>query len=741
MRGSSTADGLVSEFVNGGTLGAWMRRARPSWRQAVELLIGVADGLACAHDAGILHRDIKPDNILVNERGGAKLADFGLAKLAEHPEDQVTGTQPPDRTQLGSIVGTVAYMSPEQASGQPVDARSDLFSFGVVAYEMLAGRKPFEGATTLEQLWAIVHNAAPSLAESRADLPIGLRLAVERALAKDREERYQSMSDLIVDLRRSTREHAEPVPFKARRLKLNLKQGAAVAVTVIAVTSAAWLLTRDGLRTPPASVASPAKIHTIAVLPLQNLSKDPAEDYFADGMTDALITKLAQIGALNVRSRNAAMRYKGTSKAVPDIARELHVEAVVEGSVVRPAGRIRITARLLDGATERILWAESYEREPGDVLALQNDVARAIASEIQGNVAPEVEARLTGGRHVNPEAHEAYLKGRMYRYQRGLEPTKTSLRFFQRAVDLDPNFAAAYAGLADAYEGLAAYAVGFMSPQEAFPKARELAQKALAMDDNLAEGHAALAFVKATYEWDWVGSEEESRRAIAINPGYFEAYHQYSHLLTATGRTAESLSASLRALEIDPDAPAMNAHLGWHYLYARQYDQAIAQLRNTIAMDTNYALSHFYLGLANEQKGRINEAIDSFQRAVTLSRDTVPYLAALGHAYALAGKRREARRILDELNARSHSRYVSAFNNALIYVGSTRTIRQSPGFRTQSRNARPRSCTFDRTHGSTQCGCIRSSNNCFGALVCHHNSYRLFRWTDRRRQRLKQLNV
>ena len=219
---------LVSEFVNGGTLGAWMRRARPSWRQAVELLIGVADGLACAHDAGILHRDIKPDNILVNERGGAKLADFGLAKLDEPPEDPVTGTQPPDRTQLGSIVGTVAYMSPEQASGKPVDARSDLFSFGVVAYEMLAGRKPFEGATDLEQRWAIVHNAAPSLAESHADLPIGLRLAVERALAKDREERYQSMSDLIVDLRRSTREHAEPVPFKARRLKLNLKQGAAV---------------------------------------------------------------------------------------------------------------------------------------------------------------------------------------------------------------------------------------------------------------------------------------------------------------------------------------------------------------------------------------------------------------------------------------------------------------------------------------------------------------------------------
>jgi serine/threonine protein kinase len=437
---------LVSEFVNGGTLGSWMRQTRPSWQQTVELLIGVADGLACAHAAGILHRDIKPDNILVTERGSAKLADFGLAKLAERTEDEVTGTPAPDRTQLGAIVGTVAYMSPEQALGQPVDARSDVFSFGVVLYEMLAGRKPFERATNLEQLWAIVHDPAPLLLESRSDIPTGLRLAVEKTLAKDRAERYQSMSDLIVDLRRLNRQHAESAASREAPRKLNWRHGAAIGVAVIGVTTAAWLAKLDGLHTTPASVASTAEIRSIAVLPLQNLSKDPAEDYFADGMTDALITKLAQIGALNVRSRNSAMRYKGTGKAVPEIARELHVDAVVEGSVVRQAGRIRITARLLDGMTERILWAESYERDPADVLALQNDVARAIAAEIRINVAPEVEARLTGGRPVNPQAHEAYLKGRMYRYQRGLEATKTSLSFFQRAVDLDPNYAAAYGG-------------------------------------------------------------------------------------------------------------------------------------------------------------------------------------------------------------------------------------------------------------------------------------------------------
>ena len=452
---------LVTEFVDGGTLKDWAFAAKRTWRQIVELLVGVADGLAAAHAAGMVHRDIKPANILVATNGYGKLADFGLAKLLEPDDSQaVTRTLTEGRTRPGIVIGTVPYMSTEQASGQPVDARSDIFSLGVVLYEVLSGRRPFEGATELEIIQAVKHAVAPPLGELQPDLPLALRLVVEKALEKDPAERYQSMRDLVVDLRRLTRQAAEAGPLAATRRKRMWKWAAAAGMVVTGAALVTWLADVGGLRTRLAPGAGSPQIRSIAVLPLRNISRDPDQEYFADGMTEALTTGLAQISALNVISRTSVMRYQGTNKTAPEIARELHVDALVEGAAQRSGDRVLITAQLIEGSSDRHLWAKSYERNLRDMLALQNEVAQAIAQEIQVKLTPQEQVRLAGRRPVNPEAQEAYLRG-VYWFQKGAHFTLGQILVFAGRNDeaieqgpkmLEVNAVAAHGVLGLAYE-------------------------------------------------------------------------------------------------------------------------------------------------------------------------------------------------------------------------------------------------------------------------------------------------
>jgi TolB-like protein/tetratricopeptide (TPR) repeat protein len=411
------------------------------------------------------------------------------------------------------------------------------------------------------------------------------------------------------------------------------------------------------------------EIRSLAVLPLENLSGDPTQEYFADGMTDELITNLAQISVLKVISRTSAMRYKGTKKSLSEIAQELHVDAVVGGSVMRVGDRVRITAQLIEAPTDRHLWAASYERDLRDVLSMQDEVTRAIVSEIRVKLTAQEQARLASTRPINPEAYQLYLKGRYHWYKRSPESLNKSLQYFQEAIEKDPNYASAYAGMAESYNQLGWALYGVQPPREAFPRAKSAARRALEIDDRQAEAYAALAWAAYVYDWDWQTADREFKRALELNPRYAPAHMWYSHYLETVGRSEESFAESKRALDADPLGLIINLHLGWYYLFARKYDLAIEQLQKTLELDPSFILARMFLGQAYQQKGMMEEAIREFQEAVNLSERNPVYLGDLGHAYALAAKRREAMGVLEELKKLSRQRYVPARAIAEVYIG------------------------------------------------------------------------
>jgi TolB-like protein/Flp pilus assembly protein TadD len=442
-----------------------------------------------------------------------------------------------------------------------------------------------------------------------------------------------------------------------------LVAGAALAAIVVVVL---WL-NLGRIRETVLGRALHPRIESLAVLPLENLSRDPDQEYFSDGITDALITDLAQIGSLRVISRTSSMQYKRTKKSLPEIARELHVDGVVEGTVLRSGDRVRITAQLLYGPSDKHLWAQSYEGSLRDVLALQNEVAKAIAQQIKAKVTPQVQLRLTTAAPVNLDAHEAYLKGRYYLNKRTEEGFRKGLAYFSEATQKDRNYALGHAGMAETYVLLGEYSL--LPAKEAFTKAREAGEKALDLDDTLAEAHNALAAVKADYDWDWPGAESEFRRAIELNPGYATAHQWYAELLSQLGRHEEALSEIKLAQQLDPFSLIINVVRGDALRSAGQYDLAIEQLNKTLEIDPNFAHAHFHLGMTYLRKEAFADAIAEFQKAVTLSPNVTDYKGGLGYAYARAGKRAEARNVLKELKERSKQSYVPWFYIAGIYAG------------------------------------------------------------------------
>ncbi|HEY3043677.1 MAG TPA: protein kinase [Vicinamibacterales bacterium] len=641
---------IAMEYIDGEPLDRIVARGPLPVRQVLEYGLQIAGALAHAHGRGILHRDLKASNIVIAGDGRATILDFGVARrLDANAVDRAS------RSDLDApIAGTLAYMAPEVLRGQPADARADIWALGIVLHELLAGAAPFSGETGFALSSAILHEPPAALPP---DVPNGVAAVVTRCLEKDPQRRYQQATDVQADLERAQR------TLERRRGRTVLVTGAA-AIAAIAVLGAAWLAAvrvRSG--GPPPIVSE----RSLAVLPLDNLSGRADQDYFADGLTDALITDLSQIHALRVVSRTTIQTYKGSHAPLPDIARALHVDLVVEGSVVRTGDHVRVTAQLIDAGADRHLWARSYERSIDDVVSLQREVARAIAREIGVTVTPREEARLAPTATINPEAHEAYLEGRYAWNKRTEASMKQALEYFNRAVAIDPKYAPAYAGIADTYNLMQFYS-GY-SPNVVFPPAREAAERALALDEALPEAHAALAYVLAFYDWKWADAEREFRRTLELEPNNADVYHSFSRFLAATGRIDESLANLKHAQELEPTPLIFKANEGITFYFARQYDRTIEQLNKVLELDPTFDTANWGLGLAYEQKHDYGRAIREFEHASATSPGSANVLGSLGHAYALAGRRDDAMRVLSRIEEIGRTHYVPSFFSAEVYLG------------------------------------------------------------------------
>jgi serine/threonine-protein kinase len=663
----------VMELLEGEPLDRRLSREALSWKKALEIGSAVAEGLASAHGRGIVHRDLKPANVFVTTEGHVKILDFGLARqdslLAERDATASPTEVAPD-TQPGTVLGTVGYMSPEQVRGEPADARSDIFSLGCILYELLTGRRAFRGNTPAETLAAVLRDHPSDIPESDRAIPPAINGVVRRCLEKSPEERFQSAHDLAFALKEIQAGSTASLPRISSQVERpRPHRRIAVAGAVLAMALVTFLFVNPGGLRNRLIPFSSVGIQSLAVLPLSNLSGDPQQEYFADGMTEELITRLAKLGNLRVTSRTSVMGYKGTREKIPEIARELGVDAVVEGSVVRDASRVKVTAQLIDGATDRHIWAESYERELTDILPLQSDVAQAIAREVGVKLTPEGRDGLAAAtRSVIPAAYDAYVRGRHAWNKRGEESLRDGIRYFQESVDADPTYAPAYAGMADCYGSLG-YA-SYVSPEDSFPRAKAAAKKALELDSKLAEAHASLGFSLMYYDWDFRAAEKEYRHAIELNPNYEIAHQWYAYLLTAMERPAAEAEREIAvAKRLDPLSVSINTDQAYMLYYYGKSAEALKAVRSALEMNPKFPLGYFWLGRIYTSQGRYAEAEAALQKIGPL-RTWTPAMATLGYLYAKSGRRREAEGILQEFSdLKRKGRYASSYAIAVVYAG------------------------------------------------------------------------
>lgn len=597
---------IVMEFVDGKTLREMIPLQKT--QGAIDYAIQIGEALQEAHSKGIVHRDIKTDNIMVNSKNQIKVLDFGLAKLKGSLR----------LTKTLSTVGTLAYMAPEQIQGGEVDARSDIFSFGVVLYEMLTGHVPFRGEHEAAMLYSIVNEEPQPLSDFRKDIPSNIASIVLKVLQKNPLSRYQTMQEVISDLKNAP---------------------------------AIQLLKQE---------------KSIVVLPFENLSPDADQEYFSDGLTEEVISDLSAVRSIRVISRSSAMTFKGTKKKIPEIAREVNVQYVLEGSVRKAGNNLRITAQLIEAITDAHVWADKYSGTLDDVFDIQEKVSRSIVVALELALLHEEGERIAKRYTNSLEAYNMYLKGRYFWNKRGEQGFRRAIEYFEQAIREDSSYSLAHAGLADCYSLLPWYSN--FPPKEAYLKAKSAALNALEADNSVSEAHNSLAFAITFYDWDWEGAEREFKRAIALNPRNAHAHHWYANYLSCMADSAQALAEIARARELDPLSLIINQDTGYMFYYAHRYDEAIEALQKTIEMDPNFICTHLCLGWAYLQKSMCESALEELQKELALSTGYRELVESwIGVTYALMNRKEESLQVLEGLIERSKETYISPYLFAIQY--------------------------------------------------------------------------
>ncbi len=692
------ANFITAEFVDGVTLRARMKAEALPTDLALDIAIQIVSALAAAHAAGIIHRDIKSENVMVRADGLVKVLDFGIAKFTQAGDSEKKDLV---ETMPGAIIGTAAYMSPEQARGALIDTRTDIWSLGVILYEMVAGRRPFEGNTPADVIAAILERQPPSLPTHNSVALESLELIVFKALQKERKNRYQTAAELLTDLKqlRQTPELVgeegrldsqqssaspggiagpplEPKTVDALPVLMSGEVGttgssaeyvvgrikhhkyAVLAVLVTLMAAAGFLAYRSLLsnKTRP--------IESIAVMPFVNESGNPDVEYLSDGMTESVINSLSQLPGVKVIARSSSFKYKGKEIESQEVARALGVEAILTGRVLQRGENLLVSVELVDARDKTQVWGGQYNRKVTDVQTVQEEMARTISEKLRVKLTGAQERQLTKQATENPEAYQVYLNGLFYNSKGEAGDIRKALDYYNQAVTLDPNFALAWLGVARAYQYFAGNSL--LDPKEALAKAKAATEKALRLDEKLAEAHAAMGRIKQA-EWDWTGAEREFKRALELNPNLADAHFRYAGYLTLMGQHTEASAAIKRAHEIDPLRDGLRVIEANGLYLARRYDEALGILENAVKLEPNNSSAHFSLGLTYAWKGMYEQAISELRKVISIQGETTTSQCYLAYALAMAGKKSEARTILDKLKTTKD--YVSPTELATLYVG------------------------------------------------------------------------